>query len=80
VQTKKNDRNQRQRFVQGLYRKKKHKNVRRNEDSKIWTMIFWISVLIAFVVLIICEVFFIDRGVPLPGFLSKLAAAFQRVF
>jgi hypothetical protein len=80
VHNKKHDENQKLRFVQGLYRKKKHKNVKRDEDSKIWTVFFWISVLIGFVILIISEIFFIDRGVPLPEFLSKLVVTFHRVF
>jgi hypothetical protein len=76
----KQDKNQRLRMVQSLHRKKKHKNVRRDEDSKIWTVVFWISALIGFLILIISEIFFIDRGVPLPEILSNLAATFHRVF
>jgi hypothetical protein len=76
----KQDKNQRLRMAQSLYRKKKHKNVRRDEGSKIWTVVFWISALSGFLILIISEIFFIDRGVPLPEILSKLLATFHRVF
>jgi hypothetical protein len=72
VHTNKKDGNQRLRFVQGLYRKKKHKKVKRDEDSKLWTVFFWISILIAFFIFIISEIFLLDRGVPLPEILSKL--------
>jgi hypothetical protein len=80
VNSKKQDGNQRQRFVQGLYRKKNNKKLRRVGDSKIWTVVFWISALIGFLTLIISEIFFIDRGKPLPEILSKLAEIFHRVF
>jgi hypothetical protein len=76
----KQDKNQRLRMAQSLYRKKKRKNVRRDEGSKIWTVVFWISALSGFLILIISEIFFIDRGVPLPEILSKLLANFHRVF
>jgi hypothetical protein len=68
----KQDKTQRQRFAQSLYRKKKHKNVRIDEGNKIWTVVFWISAFIGFLILIISEIFFIDRGVPLPEILTKL--------
>jgi hypothetical protein len=76
----KQDKNQRLRMAQSLYRKKKNKNVFRSGDSKTWTVFFWVSALIGFLILIISEIFFIDRGVPLPEILSKLAATFHRVF
>jgi fatty acid desaturase len=77
VNSKKQDGNQRQRFVQSLYRKKYNKKLRRVDDSKIWTVVFWISALIGFLILIISEIFFIDRGKPLPEIFAKL---FHRVF
>jgi hypothetical protein len=77
MNSSKQDKNQRLRVAQSLYRKKKHKNVRRVEDSRIWTVVFWISALIGFLILFISEIFFIDRGVPLPAILSKLAESFH---
>jgi hypothetical protein len=76
----KQDKNQRLRMVQGLYRKKNSKKSRRVNDSKIWTVFFWIAAFIGFLILIICEIFFIDRGKPLPKILAKLAETFHRVF
>jgi hypothetical protein len=76
----KQDKNQRLRMVQGLYRKKNNKKLRRVDDSKIWTVVFWISALIGFLILIISEIFFIDRGKPLPEILAKLAETFHQVF
>jgi hypothetical protein len=76
----KQDKNQRLRMVQGLYRKKNNKKLRIVDDSKIWTVVFGISALIGFLILIISEIFFIDRGKPLPEILAKLAETFHRVF
>jgi hypothetical protein len=59
----KQDKNQRLRMAQSLYRKKNNKNVNLAGDSKTWTVVFGVSTLIGFLILIICEIFFIDRGV-----------------
>jgi hypothetical protein len=80
VNSKKQDGNQRQRFVQSLYRKNNNKRLRRVDDSRIWTVVFWLFALIGFLILLISEIFFIDRGKPLPEILEKLAATFHRVF
>jgi hypothetical protein len=77
----KQDKNQRLRIAQSFYRKKKYKNVKKDRDSKIWTIFIVISVLVSLVFLIISELYFIDRGFPSPSeFISKIAATFNRVF
>jgi Trk-type K+ transport system membrane component len=75
----KQDKNQRLRMAQSLYRKRKYKNVKR--DSKIWTIFIVIAVLVSLLFLIINELYFIDRGFPSPSeLISKIAATFNRVF
>jgi hypothetical protein len=64
MHTKIQDENQRLRFVQGLYRKKKHK--KEFEDNKIRSVFVGICVLIIFFFLITSVLF--DIGVPLPSF------------
>lgn len=80
----KQDKNQRQRMVQSLYRKKKRKNVNRVDENKTWTVFIVISVLFALFILITTELAFIDRGEPIPEvlskFLTKLAATFNLIF
>jgi hypothetical protein len=80
----KQDKNERQRIAQSLYRKKKHKNVKTNEDSKIWAVFIVISVLFALFILITNELVVVDPGIPIPEFLSKflskLAATFHLIF
>ncbi|CAN7280813.1 hypothetical protein [Rossellomorea sp. LjRoot5] len=75
----KQDKNQRLRIAQGLYRKKKHRNIKYKE-SKLWSAVLVISVLLALCILIITELYYIDSGVALPGFLKKMAEAFNLVF
>ncbi|WP_335870929.1 hypothetical protein [Bacillus sp. 2205SS5-2] len=77
----KQDKNQRLRMAQSLYRKRKYKNVKRDRDRKIWTIFIVIAVLVSLLFLIINELYFIDRGFPSPSELfSKIAATFNRVF
>ena len=75
----KQDKNQRLRIAQGLYRKKKHRNIK-YKDSKKWTVFMVTSVLLALCILIITELYYIDSGVSLPGFLKKMAEAFNLIF
>jgi uncharacterized Rmd1/YagE family protein len=67
----KQEKNQRLRIAQSSYRKNKHKHVKRDEESKTWTVIMIISVFIALFILIITELVFMDQGIPIPEFLSK---------
>jgi hypothetical protein len=69
MHTKKQDENQRKRFVQGLYRKKKHKKRIKVEDNKIWSVFVGICVLIIFFFFITSVLF--DIGVPLPSFFGR---------
>lgn len=74
----KQDKNQRLRIAQGLYRKKKHRNIKYKE-SKMWSAFLVISVLLALCILIITEVYYIDSGVSLPGFFKKMAEALNLI-
>jgi hypothetical protein len=77
----KQDKNQRLRMAQSLYRKRKYNNAKRDRDSKIWTIFIVIAVLVSLLFLIINELYFIDRGFPSPSeLISKIAATFNRVF
>ncbi|MCC5801898.1 hypothetical protein [Rossellomorea vietnamensis] len=75
----KKDKNQRLRIAQSFYRKKKHRNIKYKE-SKLWSAILFISVLIALCVLIITELYYIDNGVSLPVFLRNMAEVFNLIF
>jgi hypothetical protein len=80
----KQEKNQRLRMAQSLYRKKKLKKVKRDEGSKIWTVFIIISVLFALFILVTNELIVVDPSIPIPEFLyeflSKLAATYHRVF
>ncbi|MGG4166463.1 hypothetical protein ABEW00_03145 [Rossellomorea vietnamensis] len=75
----KQDKNQRLRIAQSLYRMKKHRN-KKYKESKMWTAFMVISVLVALCILIITELYYIDSGISLPGFLKKMAEAFNLIF
>ncbi|MCR8848432.1 hypothetical protein NQ095_08465 [Rossellomorea sp. SC111] len=79
MNSSKEDKNQRLRIAQGLYRKKKHRNIKYIE-SKMWSAVLVISVLLALCILIITELYYIDSGVSLPGYLKKMAEAFNLIF
>jgi hypothetical protein len=80
----KQEKNQRLRMAQSLYRKKKLKKVKRDEGSKIWTVLIIISVLFALFILVTNELIVVDPSIPIPEFLSeflsKIAATYHRVF
>jgi hypothetical protein len=78
----KQDKNQRLRMVQSLYRKKKHNEVKRDEDrnSKIWTVFIVISVLFALFILITNELVVVDPGIPIPEFLLKFLPSYPQHF
>ena len=65
----KQDKNQKLRKAQGLYRKKRNKNRTDYEESKIWTL-FMNSCYWALFFLIVVGVLF-DMGVPLPAFFGR---------
>ncbi|RBP04440.1 hypothetical protein DET59_106232 [Rossellomorea aquimaris] len=68
----KQDKNQRMRMAQSLYRKKKH-NERKFKDSKVWTVFIVIAIVFSLFFLIVSELYFMDSGVPVPGFFRKIA-------
>ena len=74
----KQDKNQRLRIAQSLYRMKKHRN-KKYKESKMWTAFMFISILLALCILIITELYYIDRGESLPRFLKKMAEAFNLI-
>ncbi|OXS59565.1 hypothetical protein B1B00_11510 [Bacillus sp. DSM 27956] len=74
----KQDKNQRLRIAQSLYRMKNRRNIKYKE-SKLWTAFIIISVLLALCILIITELYYIDSGESLPGFLKKMAEALNLI-
>lgn len=69
----KQEKNQRLRIAQSLYRKKKHKKVKRNNVSKAWTVFIVSFFVMALLFLVISELFFMDAGIPIPEFFKKIA-------
>ncbi|WGG44609.1 hypothetical protein [Rossellomorea sp. DA94] len=74
----KQDKNQRLRIAQSIYRKKKHRNIKYKE-SKLWSAVLIIFVMLALCILIITESYYIDSGGSLPGFLKRMAEAFNLI-
>lgn len=64
--TNKQDKNQKLRTVQGLYRKKRNKNRTTDKETKIWTVFISICILAVFFFFVTSILF--DIGVPLPPF------------
>jgi hypothetical protein len=73
IKTMNEDKNQRLRFAQSLYRKRKHKKVERNEVSKTWTVFMVVIFVIALFFLVMGELFFMDSGIPIPEFFKRIA-------
>ncbi|WP_226673416.1 hypothetical protein [Rossellomorea aquimaris] len=73
----KQDKNQRQRMLQSMYRQKKHQKVRRYKDSKLWTVLMVVAVVLALCVLIVTEVYYIEDDGSVPKVLRKLAESFN---
>jgi uncharacterized BrkB/YihY/UPF0761 family membrane protein len=73
MNTDKQEENQRLRIAQSLYRKKKHKKLKRNTVNKTWTVIMVVFIVIALIFLVIGELYFMDAGIPIPDFLKKIA-------
>lgn len=65
----KNDKNQKLRKVQRLYRKNINKNRGENDDNKIWKVVINICLLVVIFFFITSALF--DIGVPLPSFLGR---------
>ncbi|MBH9966205.1 hypothetical protein I7V34_21420 [Bacillus sp. V3] len=74
------DKHQRLRIAQSLYRKKKHRNSNKDKESKVWTLFMVLSVLLALIILTITELYHIDGGVSLPGFIRKAAEMITHIF
>jgi hypothetical protein len=84
MNTNRQDKNQRLRMAQSLYRKKKRKSLKKDEGSKLWALLIVSFFLVALFILTINELTVADPATPVPEFLSKflskISAAFHLVF